>query len=187
MAGIQNSAFATAAPKRPTSGTERRMMSPPQLQHLPVHEKLTTSIQEHNTNALHEDTKVEPDVDTFLQEFVDGFAYEPTPVNSAIPEPGRAEPEAQPVDTGSNSEDALDCFSGESLDKVRHKLLAAAYSLHGADIGAFFDKLETIGTGCIDMQQLQDGIRTLLPQANDKQVRSLMLGADKVTLEVISS
>ena len=69
--------------------------------------------------------------------------------------------------------------SEDELERVRHKLLAASYTEHGANIERLFKQIDHDHNGHIDMQELSGEIRRLVPSITKAKLDALMAIADE--------
>ena len=112
---------------------------------------------------------IQSTVDTFLRDLEDEFEEKDTITTKSVNTFFNAEclqPDNQ--------------LTAEESERIRHKLLAAAFSLYGANLDAMFQKLDTHKRGVINMMEFKGAIMELLPKANTEEVNSLMKALDKV-------
>ena len=66
----------------------------------------------------------------------------------------------------------------EEVERIRHKILAASYTIHGPDLEAFFHKLDTDANGTLDIREISLAVKKLVPGLSGKQIKYLMKLAD---------
>ena len=72
-----------------------------------------------------------------------------------------------------------DHLSAGQLEQIKHKLLAASYTIYGTDVRALFDRIDVDGSGKVDKSELASAVRRLLPDISKAQINSLMKLVDE--------
>ena len=54
-----------------------------------------------------------------------------------------------------NSHHVKSEFTQKEIDEVRHKLLAASFTVHGSDLGALYDRIDTDGNGTLGLEKVR--------------------------------
>ena len=72
-----------------------------------------------------------------------------------------------------------DHLSSSQIEQIKHKLLAASYTIYGTDVRALFDRMDVDGSGQVDKKELTAAVRRLLPDISKAQINSLMKLVDE--------
>ena len=65
------------------------------------------------------------------------------------------------------------------IKKLRYKLLAKSYTFHGTNLGLLFDEIDADKSGVIDIKELSNVVKRLLPDVTTDQLNLLMGLADE--------
>ena len=65
------------------------------------------------------------------------------------------------------------------MEKLKHKLLASAYSTHGPDLMHLFETIDKDKSGSIAIDELAHTVRRLVPDLSEDEIQTIMNTADK--------
>lgn len=69
-----------------------------------------------------------------------------------------------------SSHHVLSACSAKEIEQIRHKLLAASYTAHGADVGALYDRIDKDGGGSIDLEEVYSPLTTVFYASPDADI-----------------
>ena len=70
-------------------------------------------------------------------------------------------------------------LTNKELEILKRKILSACFTSHGTDVGAFFDTADKDRSGTIDITELSNFVKKLIPKVNHKQLTNLLKAVDQ--------